>query len=167
PMKSLKKMLGIAAIAAVTTLSVKAQSTLRVGVAGLNHDHIYNILNDYKKGRVNLVGIAEPNKHLWEKFGKQFHIPDSIFFTDLKTMVAKRKPGIVLGYNAVGNHVDVVEVCAPLHIPVMVEKPLAATLVQAKRIEELANKYNVKVLVNYETTWYPSNRYIYNKVADS
>ena len=52
------------------TSSVSAQSKFRVGVAGLNHDHIYNILNDYSKGRVYLVGIAEPNKHLWEKYGK-------------------------------------------------------------------------------------------------
>lgn len=165
-MRSLKKLIGFVAIAAATSLSVKAQSTLRVGVAGLNHDHIYNILNDYKKGRVNLVGIAEPNKHLWEKYGKQFNIPDSIFFTDLKTMIAKRKPGIVLGYNAVGNHVDVVEVCAPLHIPVMVEKPLAATLPQAKRIEQLANKYHIKVLTNYETTWYPSFQKVYDIVNE-
>ncbi|HVW95116.1 MAG TPA: Gfo/Idh/MocA family oxidoreductase [Mucilaginibacter sp.] len=150
--------------AAIFCVAAKAQGKYRVGVAGLNHDHIYNILNDYRKGRVNLVGIAEPDKHLWEKYGKQFHIPDSVFFTDLKTMVLKRKPDIVLGYNAVGHHVDVVEVCAPLHVPVMVEKPLAATLQQAKRIEALANKYDIKVLTNYETTWYPSYQKIYDIV---
>jgi len=142
--------------------AANAQSSFKVGVAGLNHDHIYNILNAYSKGQVNLVGIAEPNKHLREKFGKQFHLPDSLFFDDLKTMILKRKPAIVLGYNAVGNHVDVVEVCAPLGVPVMVEKPLAATLEQAKRIEELANKYHIKVLTNYETTWYPSYQEVYN-----
>ncbi|WP_428329637.1 Gfo/Idh/MocA family protein [Mucilaginibacter sp.] len=136
----------------------------RVGVAGLNHDHIYNILNDYSKGRVNIVGIAEPNRKLWAKYGKQFHIPDSLFFDDLKTMVSKRRPAIVLGYNAVANHVDIVEVCAPLGIPVMVEKPLAATLVQAKRIETLSVKYNVSVLTNYETTWYPSYKAVYDIV---
>ncbi len=144
--------------------AANAQGMPKVGVAGLNHDHIYNVLNDYRKGRVNIVGIAEPNRKLWAKYGKQFHLPDSLFFDDLKTMVAKRKPVIVLGYNAVGNHVDIVEVCAPLGIPVMVEKPLAATLTQAKRIEALANKYHIKVLTNYETTWYPSFQGIYDIV---
>jgi predicted dehydrogenase len=167
-MKSVKnysrKIIALIVILFVCIISAHAQSKFRVGVAGLNHDHIYNILNDYSKGRVNIVGIAEPNKHLWEKYGKQFHIPDSLFFTDLKTMVAKCKPAIVLGYNAVGNHVDVVEVCAPLGIPVMVEKPLAATLVQAKRIETLANKYHITVLTNYETTWYPSFQGVYDIV---
>jgi predicted dehydrogenase len=145
-------------------INVKAQGP-RVGVAGLSHDHIYNILNAYSKGEVNLVGIAEPNKQLWEKYGKQFHVPDSLFFTDLKTMVLKRKPEIVLGYNAVGNHVDIVEVCAPLSIPVMVEKPLAATLEQANRIKVLADKYHIKVLTNYETTWYASCQEAYNIIG--
>jgi len=162
--KHFKRALFFAVLTFSFTAYANAQSSFRVGVAGLNHDHIYNILNAYSKGQVNLVGIAEPNKHLWEKYGKQFHVPDSLFFTDLKTMVLKRKPDIVLGYNAVGNHVDIVEVCAPLGIPVMVEKPLAATLEQAKRIETLANKYHVNILTNYETTWYPSYQEAYNIV---
>ncbi len=141
-----------------------AQKSLRLGVAGLNHNHVYGILSRYRDGKADIVGIAEPNKALWVKFGKIFHIPDSLFFTDLKTMVLKKKPDAVLGYNAAANHVDIVEVCAPLGIPVMVEKPMAATLDQAKRIEELATKYHIKVLTNYETTWYQSTRDIYNTV---
>ena len=156
-------MLLVAALLSVSAFA-KAQTMPRVGIAGLNHDHINGILSEYEHGRVDIVGIAEPNHHLWEKYGKKFHVPDSLFFDDLKTMISKRKPAIVLGYNAVGNHVDVVEVCAPLHIPVMVEKPLAATLEQAKRMEALADRYHVKVLVNYETTWYPSYQEAYNLV---
>jgi len=142
-----------------------AQKPIRVCVAGLNHDHAHGILRRYKDGTVDIVGIAEPNKELWVKYGKLYHIPDSLFFTDLKQMLLLKKPDAVLGYNAVANHVDIVEICAPLHIPVMVEKPLAATLAQAKRIEALANQYHIQVLTNYETTWYPSNLYIYNTVA--
>ena len=155
-------LLSIVLLCAIGVAST--QKTFRVGVAGLNHDHIYNILNAYSKGEVNIVGIAEPNKQLWAKYGKQFHLPDSLFFEDLKTMAVKRKPQIVLGYNAVGKHVDVVEVCAPLGIPVMVEKPLAATLTQARRMETLANQYHTTVLTNYETTWYPSYQQVYNMV---
>lgn len=160
----IKRILVLAALTFSLVAFANAQSSFRVGVAGLNHDHIYNILNAYSKGQVNLVGIAEPNKHLWEKYGKQFHVPDSLFFTDLKTMALKCRPDIVLGYNAVGNHVDIVDVCAPLGIPVMVEKPLAATLAQAKRIETLANQYHINVLTNYETTWYPSYQEEYNLI---
>ncbi|MDN3548990.1 Gfo/Idh/MocA family protein [Mucilaginibacter aquaedulcis] len=136
----------------------------KVGIAGLNHDHIHLILNEYRHGNVNIVGIAEPDKKLWQKFGKIYNLPDSLFFEDLKTMCIKRKPTIVLGYNAVAKHVDIVETCAPMGIPVMVEKPLAATLEQAKRIEFLSLKYYVNVLTNYETTWYSSVQSAYNTV---
>ena len=142
-----------------------AQRPIRVCVAGLNHDHAHGILRRYKDGTVDIVGIAEPNKELWVKYGRLYHIPDSLFFTDLKKLVMLKKPDAVLGYNAVADHVDIVEICAPLHIPVMVEKPLAATLAQAKRIEALANQYHIKVLTNYETTWYPSGKLIYDEVA--
>jgi predicted dehydrogenase len=150
---------------ALVATGVSAQKPLRVCVAGLNHDHAHGILRRYKDGTVDIVGIAEPNKELWAKYGKLYHIPDSLFYTDLKQLVLKKKPDAVLAYNAVGNHVDVVEICAPLHISVMVEKPLAATLVQARRIAALAEQYRIRVLTNYETTWYPSNLYIYNTLA--
>lgn len=141
---------------------------LKVGIMGLNHDHIHLILTEYSKGNVNIVGIAEPNKKLREKFGKAYNLPDSLFFDDLKKMCTTRKPAMVLGYNEVSKHVDIVETCAPLGISVMVEKPLAATLDQAKRMEFLALKYYIKVLTNYETTWYPSFQDAYNNVrADS
>jgi len=137
-------------------LSSNAQQKMRVVVAGLNHDHVHNILHANEEGRVIIVGIAEPNKTLWKKFETQYRLPDSLFSDDLKTLVLSKKPDAVLGYNEVSGHVDIVRVCAPLHIPVMVEKPLAATLQQAQEIEALSEKYNDMVLVNYETTWYPS-----------
>ena len=163
-MKNIKTTLLLAFLLNGLITHANAQKSLRLGVAGLNHNHVYGILSRYRDGKANIVGIAEPNKALWVKFGKIFHIPDSLFFTDLKTMVLKKKPDAVLGYNAAANHVDIVEVCAPLGIPVMVEKPMAATLDQAKRINDLVTKYKTVFLVNYETTWYQSTRDIYNTV---
>ena len=145
--------------------NIFSQQPVRVVVAGLTHNHIHGILSQYNKGVVDIVGIAEPDKQLHQKYIKLYHLPDSLFFTDLKKLVLQKKPDAVLGYNAVAKHVEIVEICAPLGISVMVEKPLAATLVQAKRIELLANKYHIKVLTNYETTWYASYLDVYNTVT--
>ncbi len=145
-------------------LNGNAQQKLRVVVAGLNHDHVYNILHANKEGKVVIVGIAEPNKALWKKYAAEFQLPGSLFSDDLKTLVQSKNPDAVLGYNEVSGHVDVVKICAPLHVPVMVEKPLAATLQQAQEIEALSEKYNDMVLVNYETTWYPSVADVYDTV---
>jgi len=142
-----------------------AQNPLRLGIAGLNHDHVHGILNQYHKGLVQLVGISEPDTHLWKKYARLYNIPDSLFFTDLTKMILSRKPDVVLGYNEASAHLDIVKICAPLHIPVMVEKPLAANLVQAKRIEALAIQYHIKVLTNYETTWYSSYHEVFDLVS--
>ena len=146
---------------------VFAQKKLRVVVAGLNHDHIHNILHEFKNGKVEVIGIVEPDKQLQAKYSKQYKLPDSLFFTDLKYLLGIKKPDAVLGYNAVADHLSIVQVCAPLGIPVMVEKPLAATLAQAKEIASLSLKYNVKVLTNYETTWYPSYHEVYTSIGNN
>lgn len=145
--------------------NIFGQQPIRIVIAGLNHDHVHGILSQYDKGRVNIIGIAEPDKQLQQKFSKLYHLPDSLFFTDLKKVLLLKKPDAVLGYNAVGKHLEIVETCAPLGISVMVEKPLAATLAQAKRIESLADKFHIKVLTNFETTWYPSYQDVYNTIT--
>ncbi len=151
----------------LTTLftHASAQQKLRVVVAGLNHDHVHGILHAYQDGKVILAGIAEPDRALWKKYGDLYGVPDSLFTTELAPLVKRTKPDAVLGYNEVAGHLKVVQICAPLHIPVMVEKPLAATLPQAVEIERLAKQYDIPVLTNYETTWYPSYHDVYQTVA--
>jgi predicted dehydrogenase len=164
----MKKLLCAIAVFLAVHGAAVSQSALRVVVAGLNHDHVHGILSQYKKGTVNIISIVEPDKDLQQQFAKRYNLPESLFSTDLKRVLTTEKPDAVLGYNAVAHHVDLVEIAAPLGVDVMVEKPLAATLEQARRMEALAKQYNIKVLTNFETTWYPSYQQVYDWVnADS
>ncbi len=135
---------------------------LKVDVAGLNHDHAYGLMQQYKKGEVIILGIAEPNAELAARYKKLYQLPDSIFYTTISDMLNHTKPDAVLAYNAIVDHLSVVEACAPKHISVMVEKPLATTVAQAERMASLAEKYHIQILTNYETTWYPSNHEVYD-----
>lgn len=129
---------------------------LSVGIAGLSHDHVHGIMQQYKKGEVIIAGIAETDAKLVERYKKTFQLPDSLFFKNVASMLEHIKPDAVLAYNPISEHLAVVEVCAPKGIPVMVEKPLAVSFKQAERMAELAHKYKIQVLTNYETTWYAS-----------
>ncbi|MCH5720510.1 Gfo/Idh/MocA family protein [Niabella hibiscisoli] len=93
-------------------------------------------------------------------------IPDSLFYDDLKTLLHNKKPEVVMAFNAISEHIDVVRVCAPLKIDVMVEKPLATTVKDAEEIAALSKRYAIKVLTNYETTWYGTNQEIYKRVKE-
>ena len=42
----------------------------------------------------------------------------------------------------------------------MVEKPLATTFKDARKMAALARKHGILLLTNYETTWYASNHYV-------
>jgi predicted dehydrogenase len=142
--------------------SLSFSQLLKVDVAGLNHDHAYGLMQQYKKGEVIILGIAEPNAELVERYKKLYQLPDSIFYTTISAMLDHTKPDAVLAYNAIVDHLSVVEACAPRHISVMVEKPLATTVAQAERMVSLAEKYHIQILTNYETTWYPSNHEAYD-----
>src|SRR4029077_5430087 len=108
--------------------------------------------------------IAEADQQLVMKYKKNFQLPDSIFYTSLSSMLAHVKPDAVLAYNPIVDHLAVVEACAPLGISVMVEKPLATTVDQANRMAALVKQYHIKLLTNYETTWYASNQQLYEMI---
>jgi predicted dehydrogenase len=138
-----------------------AQKILRVAVAGLAHDHVHGILNQYKKGEVIIVGISESDEQLVRRYKQTYQLPDSLFYKDLKSLLENKRPDVVLAYTPISEHIGVVEICAPKGIPVMVEKPLATTIKDAERIAVLSKQFHVLVLTNYETTWYNSNQQIY------
>ncbi|MFC3560298.1 Gfo/Idh/MocA family protein [Pedobacter jamesrossensis] len=141
-----------------------AQKKLNVVLAGLNHDHVYQIMNSYEKGEVNIVGISESNADLIKRFKQRYQLPDSLFNPNLSSLLKTRKPDVVLAYNAINDHLAVVEAAAPLGIAVMVEKPLATSVEQAERMALLARRYKIHLLTNYETTWYASNQQAYAKI---
>jgi predicted dehydrogenase len=143
-----------------------AQKLLRVGVAGLAHDHVHGIMNQFKKGEVIIAGIAESDEQLVARYKKTYQLPDSLFFKTLESLLAHTRPDAVLAYTPISEHINVVETCAPKGIPVMVEKPLATTIKDAERIAVLAKQFHIQVLTNYETTWYNSNQEIYTMVNE-
>lgn len=143
-----------------------AKDRLQVAVAGLTHDHVHSLLDAYQRDAVGILGIAESDQELAAHYRERYQLEAIPFFKTVDDMLKAVRPDFVLAYNAISEHVDVAEVCVPLGIPLMVEKPLAATNEQAKRIAELATTYNTQVLTNYETTWYSSNQTL-KKLVDS
>src|SRR6476469_2691317 len=160
---SYKSTFALAGILLLNALHVFAQP-LKVGVAGLNHDHAYGLMNQYKNGEVIILDITEPDKEFVNVYKQKYQLPDSVFYTNINDMLAHIKPDAVLAYNAIADHLSVVEACAPKGISVMVEKPLATTVKDAERMSALAKQYHIQILTNYETTWYPTNQQVYQMV---
>ena len=148
-------------------LHAQKDAAVKVVVAGTSHGHSGWILNKLDRPEMQVIGIYEPDQELAEKQSLRYKIPKELFFNDLKMALDKLKPEAVLAFGAIKAHLEVVEVAAPLGIHIMVEKPLAANLEDALKMQQLANKYKVMLLTNYETSWYPSTAESFRLVKDS
>jgi len=163
-MKFIKFFLFMAFIALAVSVSAQDKKPLRLGVAGLSHGHLWEVISRLDRGDFEVVGVAEKNTALWNNEALKKKVDQKLFFEDINEMLDKAKPEAVIVYESIHDHLRIIEACAPRGIHVMVEKPLATTVAQAKRIEELARKYNIMVLTNYETTWYPANHKAYDMI---
>lgn len=140
---------------------------LRLGIAGLSHGHLGEVLRRMNRGDFVIVGVAEKddqlrmnNRRLREK------VPADQFYASLDEMLDKSKPEAVIVYEPIYDHLRVVEACAPRGVHVMVEKPLAVNNEHACRIATLARQHNIHVLTNYETSWYNTNHEAFRLIND-
>ena len=139
------------------------EAPLRVALAGLAHGHAFGFFDQFQhRTDLQVVGIAEADHQLTEQFAKRYGLPPGIFYSDLEEMLKKTHPQAVLAYTNTYDHRRVVEICARHGVPVMMEKPLAVSLEDARAVERAAHEAKIQVLVNYETTWYRSNQAAYD-----
>jgi glucose-fructose oxidoreductase len=156
----------LAAVCAVVSLfsvtANAAEGPIRVALVGLVHGHAKGFLRALPgNDSATLVAIVEPREDLAKEYAAKFGLDAKLFYTDLERMLAEQHPDAVLVYTAIADHRKVIEAAARHGISSMVEKPLATTLEDALAIRAIARKQHVHVLVNYETTWYASNREVF------
>jgi predicted dehydrogenase len=157
---------------AITMAETSAQSQssgkpFRVAIVGLVHGHVAGFLGPaLKRSDIQIVGIVEPDQQLAHRYADQFKLDPQLLYSDVEQMLTTVQPQAVLVYTDTRDHRRVVEAAARHHIPAMMEKPLAVSVEDALAIKQAADTAHIPVLVNYETTWYPSNNAVYQLVRD-
>jgi len=141
---------------------------LRVVLAGLTHGHAEGFFTRAKEHHdVQVIGIAEPDRKLFDRYAAKFGLDANLWHADLDEMLSATHPQAVLVYTNTFDHRRAVEICAKHGVPVMMEKPLAVSIEDARAIERAARAGQIVVLVNYETTWYRSNHAAYDLVHEN
>lgn len=153
------KKTGLLIMMTFMSLSLFAQP-LRIGVAGVTHDHLGGVSPALRSGDVEVVGVWEADARYRQDNNLTRRVPADRFYADLDEMLDRTRPEAVVAYGSIKDHLTVVKACAPRGIHVMVEKPLGATLEDALEMAYLARKHGIHLLTNYETTWYASNAYV-------
>src|ERR1700731_303723 len=167
---SLTKLLLASTVLAstVTPHNAAAQTPpIRVAIVALVHGHVQGFLHNLPAHpEIQLVGISDPDASLRQHYIDRTHLPANLFFPTEAAMLQSTHPQAILVYTSIAGPRAAIEQAAPLHIAVMVEKPLATTVEDALAIQHLAQQYQIPVLPNYETTWYNSNTAGANLLAE-
>jgi predicted dehydrogenase len=152
-------------VSTVTTWAQDAKPPVHLAIFGLVHDHAYGFL-PLTRGRpeAQLVGIIEPDPAVAATFAKRFNLDTNLFCDSLEALLARTNVDAVAAFTTTLDHQRVVELCAPHHITVMMEKPLAVDMKEARAIESAAKAGGIEIVVNYETTWYRANQTAFEMV---
>ena len=128
--------------------------SVRVGVLGLTHDHIWgNIAEINKSARGHLVAVADPNQELLTKAQDEYGCSST--FLSYDAMLAQTDLDAVYVYadNATGAELSVKAANAGLHV--LVEKPMASTLAGALNMVAAASAAGTLLMVNWPFAWWP------------
>ena len=140
---------------------------VKVAIVGLEHGHVEGFLGQLPKhSDVQLVGIADADPALWQKYGAKYSLPNTLFYKSEANMIERVRPDAVLVYTSIAEHRHAIEIAAQYGVSAMVEKPLTISLEDALAIRNVAHEHKIHVLVNYETTWYRSNKAAYDEVQN-
>jgi glucose-fructose oxidoreductase len=138
---------------------------LRVAIVGLEHGHVEGFLNALPQHHeVQLVGIADADPALLAKYQQKYALSETLLYKSEANMIERTHPQAVLVYTSIGEHRHAIGIAAQYGVSVMVEKPLTISLDDALAIREIARVHKIHVLVNYETTWYASNKAAYDEL---
>jgi predicted dehydrogenase len=167
-MKQLSLVLGGLFLMAI---HIRAEATnpppVRVAIIGLVHDHARGFIPAVlAQSDVQLAGIVEPDRQLAACYAALYHLNTNLFYSSLQELLAKTNAQAVATFTSTFDHRRVVEECAPLGINVMMEKPLAVSLADARAMAAAAKKGGIQLIVNYETTWYPGNQEAYKMICE-
>lgn len=125
---------------------------MRLVVAGLIHDHAWQMLPQFAKlPGVSIVGGADPNRPLRDKLRKDFGV--TALFETPAELFRKVEADAVLVCDSNAGGVPIVEAAAKAGLHAMVEKPMADTAKGARRMFDAAKKARTRLMINWPLAW--------------
>jgi glucose-fructose oxidoreductase len=127
-------------------------------VAGINFDHLHmgdNLRMVFNHPRAEICGIGHEDPERMESAIAEFSIPENRVFTDYRECLEQTSPDFVILCPATARHADWTEKIAEYHLPILMEKPFAASLEEADRMIAAMEKIGKPLAINWPLRWYP------------
>jgi glucose-fructose oxidoreductase len=129
-------------------------------VVGMNFDHMHmgDLLRMViRHPRAEIAGICDLAPDRMAEAIRNFDLPSDLVFTDPEACLEQVKPDLVILCPAAAEHADWVERVARHRVPILLEKPFAASLPEADRILAAIARSGQPLAVNWPLRWYPSH----------
>ncbi len=129
-----------------------SEARIRIGVAGLHHDHLWSNLEELLAlPGVNVVGGADPYDALRERFAGRTGAP---VYEDPLELLDTGAPEAVLVFGDNRWSAEWATEAAKRGIHVLIEKPMAADLDGAEALFRTARENAVRLMVNWPFAWW-------------
>jgi len=164
------------AVASSRGFAADSSGPLRVGIIGLAHGHVAGFLSGsalvpaggaLHRPDVQVVGVVESDDQLFHTYAARYQWPATMHFHSIEDLASGAHPEAALVFTSTAGHTEAVKKCAALGMHVMMEKPMAVSYKDALEMADAAHNGHVHVLVDYETSWYPSNKAAYDLVKQN
>ncbi len=129
-------------------------------VVGMNFDHMH--MGDLLRmvsthPRAEIAGICDLQRDRMAEAIRNFEIPEDRVFIHPEPCLETARPDLIILCPATAEHADWVERVTPYSLPVLLEKPFAASLAEADRILAAMKRHNQPLAINWPLRWYPSH----------
>lgn len=133
------------------------KSPVRLAIIGLDHDAVGDFISRARARQdIQLVGIVESNQALVTSYARLFNFSTNFFYPTLDSLTARTSAQAAAIFTRTCDHRGAVEACAASKIDVLLEKPLAVNLSDARAMAAAVKTSGIQIMVDYETSWYSS-----------
>ena len=141
-------------------------SRLRVAAINFDHFHMGDLLRMcHEHPGIEIAGICDDEPERMRGAIANFAIPPERVFVNVEECLAHTRPDFVILCPATARHADYVERVAAYRVPMLVEKPFAASLAEADRMIAAAKKARVPLAINWPLRWMRSHLTAHRLVA--
>jgi glucose-fructose oxidoreductase len=133
---------------------------VRHKVLGICFDHVHmgdllRLAADHPDAEI--AGIYDPDPARMRSAVETFAIPPERVFTDLEACLSVPGADLAIVCSKTAEHASTVEKIAPHGLNVMVEKPFASSVAEARRMIAAMETTGRRLAVNWPLAWYPSH----------
>jgi glucose-fructose oxidoreductase len=138
-------------------------------IAGINFDHFHmgDLLRmAFEHERAQVVGICDELPERMAEAARNFGMTSDQVYTDYRLCLERTKPDLVILCPATAEHATWTERVAPFATHILIEKPFAASLVDADRMVQAMAGTGRQLAINWPLRWYPSHITAHRLITD-